>query len=136
MSHGIVLCRLIKRTFALLLGNVELNEIINKLNVYIDEHSSPGLETCLDHLKNGSVSLLACQQKLKDRAKARFADDSNMMRTLKETRSNSEVSKPEIVTTQKSSIKSATKRNSQLIQNIMDGRRSVRTTHDFKKNFK
>ena len=97
MSHGIVLCRLIKRTFALLLGNVELNEIINKLNVYIDEHSSPGLETCLDHLKNGSVSLLACQQKLKDRGKTRFADDSNNeCELLKETRSNSEVSEPEI----------------------------------------
>ena len=101
MSQDIVLCILIKKAFALLLENENLGEncesLINTLNRYVEQlPRNCGMQTSLDNLKDGTVSLLDCYRNLKDTAEARFAGNSNDQSELrKENGCNSEISKPE-----------------------------------------
>ena len=94
MSH-IVLRNFTKRTFALLLGNVSIGKLIEKLDLYINDHPIRGLQTSFEHLKNGCVSLLTCCEKLGEaKTEELFVDEKSELG--KQTCSDRDVSKSEI----------------------------------------
>ena len=101
MSKDIVLYSLLKRTFALLLGNENLGEncefLVQKLDVRIQELRRCGLSNellaSLSNLKGGFVSLRACFKYLTDdTAEARFAE-SDFKEVPKQASASDEVSK-------------------------------------------
>ena len=91
MSQDIVLYTVLEKTFAVLLGNVELGDncirlvsLLNKRNDQIRKDSDFS-GTSLDHLVSGTRSLLRSFDTLKDSSETQLAEDSI----------NGEISKPE-----------------------------------------
>ena len=102
MSEDVVLYKLLKKTFALLLGNVDVGKncefLVQKLDARIQEIRRYGISnelfTSLSNLKGAFVSLRACLASLDNNTVgARLAED-DFKEAQEQARASSEVSKP------------------------------------------